>query len=238
MLICLRTSIILHRLMPISKANYEQKNNTKIRSTRTVTTTSTTNKNNLQHNNNNYKHILKQPDIIDIKIISELLKQPDIGNTTISKKLKIPLSTIQRRRTRIENSILKKNYALDFKKLGARVGDLIINVNKGRSKELAQTILQKYKQNIISVDTRINSSHNVFAHIVFKDSTKLHDLIESVKSMENVIDVSWSEVIEVMEGGDLKEVEDNVNYNKFEVLKLFLDDHNNKFNKKSSSELL
>ena len=64
MLIRLRTSIILHRLMPISKANCEQKNNTKIRSTRTAT--STTNKNNLQSTNNDYKHIPKCPDNLAI----------------------------------------------------------------------------------------------------------------------------------------------------------------------------
>lgn len=94
---------------------------------------------------------------------------------------------------------------------GARAGDLVIGVDKGRSKEISQTLFEKYKQNILSCSIRINSKHNVIAHTVYKDSRDLHNLIESIRAMEYVAYVQWSEVVEEV-------VEKGNNNNKFEVL--------------------
>ena len=174
--------------------------------TTTVSVASKSNK-----NNSGYNIARKSPDKIDIQIISELLKNADIGSSDLSKKIGIPLSTIQRRRARIENSLLKKEYNLDFMAFGARAGDLVIDVDKGRSKEISQTLLEKYKQNILSCSIRINSKHNVIAHTVYKDSRDLHNLIESIRAMEYVVNVQWSEVVEEV-------VEKGNNNNKFEVL--------------------
>src|ERR671939_2106891 len=56
------------------------------------------------------KQMLKVLDNINIKIVSELVRQPDISSLALSTKLDIPLSTLQRRRARIEKAILKRNY--------------------------------------------------------------------------------------------------------------------------------
>ena len=45
-------------------------------------------------------------------------------------KMDILLSTIQRRRAKIEKDVLKKTYAFNYKALGCRAGGLIINVDK------------------------------------------------------------------------------------------------------------
>jgi DNA-binding Lrp family transcriptional regulator len=95
------------------------------------------------------------------KIISQILDNPTIGSLALSKKLDIPLSTIQSRRARIEKAIVKKNYTFDYKAFGGRVGDLIGSVDKGKSKEIAQSLLKKYKNNIVSCDTRINSTQRI-----------------------------------------------------------------------------
>jgi DNA-binding Lrp family transcriptional regulator len=47
-------------------------------------------------------------DSLDINIIKELLTNSNIRTGDIAARYKIPLSTIQRRRARIENSILEK----------------------------------------------------------------------------------------------------------------------------------
>ncbi|HET7283390.1 MAG TPA: hypothetical protein VFI70_01775 [Nitrososphaeraceae archaeon] len=78
------------------------------------------------------------------------------------------------------------------------MGDLIVNVDKGKSKEIAQSLLKKYKNNIISCDTRINSEHNVSTHVIYKNTEKLHELIESIKTMDYVDGVQWSEMVEVI----------------------------------------
>jgi DNA-binding Lrp family transcriptional regulator len=144
------------------------------------------------------KQILKLLDSINIKIISELVRQPEISSLALSKKLDIPLSTLQRRRARIEKVIIKKNYTFDYKAFGGRVGDLIVNVDKGKSKEIAQSLLKKYKNNIVYCDTRINSEYNISVHVIYKDTEELHDLIESIKTMDYVDGVQWSEMVEVI----------------------------------------
>ncbi|HEY6882453.1 MAG TPA: Lrp/AsnC family transcriptional regulator [Nitrososphaeraceae archaeon] len=144
------------------------------------------------------KYVSKLLDSIDIKIISELVRQPDISSLSLSKKIDIPLSTLQRRRARIEKAILKRDYTFNYKAFGGRVGDLIIAVDKGKSKEIAQSLLKKYKNNIVSCDTRINSEHNISAHIIYKNTEELYDLIESIKTMEYVDGVHWSEMVEIM----------------------------------------
>jgi DNA-binding Lrp family transcriptional regulator len=144
------------------------------------------------------KQLLKLLDSDNIEIISELVRQPDISSLALAKKLDIPLSTLQRRRARIENAILKRNYTFNYKAFGGRVGDLIVNVDKGKSKEVAQNLLKKYKNNIVSCDTRINSEHNVSAHVIYKGTDELHELIESVRTMDYVTGVSWSEMVEVV----------------------------------------
>ena len=147
---------------------------------------------------NSPKQVSKLLDNINIKIISELVRQPDVSSLALAKKLDIPLSTLQRRRARIENAILKRNYTFNYKAFGARVGDLIVNVDRGKSKEVAQNLLKKYKNNVVSCDTRINSMHNVSARIIYKNTEELFHLIENIKTTDYVTGVQWSEMVEIV----------------------------------------
>ena len=168
---------------------------------------------NMDNNNNTFnytsKKIVKLLDSTNIKIISELVRQPNMSSLALSKKLDIPLSTLQRRRARIEDDVLKRHYTFNYRSFGGRVGDLIVSVDKGKSREIAQALLKKYKNNILSCNTRINSEHNVSAHVIFKDTGELHELVESIKTMDYVHAVLWSELVEDL--GD----------NNFEVMSAF-----------------
>jgi DNA-binding Lrp family transcriptional regulator len=141
-------------------------------------------------------------DSISLKIISELLRNPTIRSLSLAKKVDVPLSTLQRRRARIEKAILKKTYDFNYKAFGARVGDLIINVDKGRSDEVAQSILKKYKNNVTYCHTRIDLVHSVLAHVIYKNTEELFYLIEDIKAMQYVNSLSWSEMVNVMGDND------------------------------------
>ena len=94
---------------------------------------------------------------------------------------------LQRRRAKLEEAILKKTYTFDYESFGARVGDLIINVDKGKSDDVAQSILDKYKNNVIYCHTRIDLTHSVLAHVIYRDTAELYYLIEDIKATEYVI---------------------------------------------------
>jgi DNA-binding Lrp family transcriptional regulator len=65
-------------------------------------------------------------DLIDEGIIKELVNDSASKSASISSKLKVPFSTIQRRRARLETSVLMKDYQLDSKEFGIRTADLLI----------------------------------------------------------------------------------------------------------------
>ena len=54
------------------------------------------------------KYVSKLLDSDNIKIISELVRQPDISSLSLSKRLDIPLSTLQRTRTKVESITKQK----------------------------------------------------------------------------------------------------------------------------------
>jgi DNA-binding Lrp family transcriptional regulator len=137
-------------------------------------------------------------DNINLKIIEELIKNPSASSAILAKKLGITLSSLQRRRAKVEKSLLTKAYHIDLKASGGKMGDIVVNVDKGKSREVATNILKKYKTNVMSVSTRINSEHNVAAQILYNDTAELHDLLESIKSIPYVTSLQWSEMVEMI----------------------------------------
>ncbi|NAL78330.1 Lrp/AsnC family transcriptional regulator [Nitrososphaera sp. AFS] len=137
-------------------------------------------------------------DNINLKIIEELVKNPGTSSSSLSTKLEIPLSSLQRRRARIEKYILNKSYQINLRSISGKVGEVVINVEKGKSREVAKQILKRFKGNVMSVSTRINAEHNVAAHIMYNDTAELHALLENIKSMPFVSHLQWSEIVEVI----------------------------------------
>ena len=58
-------------------------------------------------NNKDNKTELVLLDSLHTKIIKELVSNPNVRNATIASKYMAPLSTVQRRKARLENSIIK-----------------------------------------------------------------------------------------------------------------------------------
>ena len=139
-------------------------------------------------------------DELDIKIIKALFNEPNITSTNIAQKHNQALSTIQRRRVKLERELIKRNYAIDIAKLGWRLADLSISVEKGMAKKTAQELVTTKRNNVITATLRIGDPIvDVIANVFYKDSHELHDLIESVKGMPNVTHVEWSEIVETTE---------------------------------------
>ena len=119
---------------------------------------------------------------------------PSTSSASLATKLGMPLSSLQRRRAKLEKSVLIKSYDIDLKASGGKMGDAVINADKGRSREVATNILKKYKSNVMSVSTRIN----VAAQIIYNDTAELHSLLENIKSIPYVTSLEWSEMVEII----------------------------------------
>jgi DNA-binding Lrp family transcriptional regulator len=141
-------------------------------------------------------------DSIDINIIRELLVKADINNVDIASKYKVPISTIQRRRKRLVDSILEKKYLIDITKRGLRTGIILANVERGKAKEVAKMILERHKSNAISSSIRINDQNNVMTEIIYNTSSELYNILEQVKNIPYVSSATWSELVEVVGNND------------------------------------
>ena len=147
----------------------------------------------------------KTYDNINRAIIAELLKDANINIKDLSRKLKVPFSTVQRRTRALQSSsVLKKRYHIDISSyLALKRADIIINVDKGKTGQVIQRILKDYRQtNILSISTRLNHMHNVVVGIVYKDSDELFKIVENIRSQANVTLVEWSETIQDVEYTD------------------------------------
>ena len=115
----------------------------------------------------------------------------------LSQQLGIPLSTVQRRRKRLEETYLIKTYSLDPLKFGFRRVDLLIYTQGGVTMDVGKAML---KRDEVVYAARTIGEHTIDLRIevYVKDNSVLLNLLEDVKAMKGVRDVVWTEVIETI----------------------------------------
>lgn len=136
-------------------------------------------------------------DKINVEILRNIIKNPDIKSSDISKKIDIPLSTIQRRRSRLETStILRKNYTIDYHRLGLRIADLLIKVSKGDIETIVGDIVKQHSKSILEVTIRIGQPNiNLMVRVTYKDNDEIYEIMRTVNTIKNLECVQWSEIL-------------------------------------------
>ena len=130
-------------------------------------------------------------DRIDNEIIGLLLTGKN--NKEISKQIRIPLSTIQRRvRNLIARDLVTFNSEINYHKFGFKLGMLHIYLEDGNFERIADKL--KELDGIVSVEVHIGNS-DLIANVVYKHSIELLELIAKVKSFEKIDKIVWSEMI-------------------------------------------
>ena len=185
----------------VKKKNYLVENNSSRRNSYEKSTI-TNKENNLSQSNiddDNYNANFS-PNIIDkinIKIIDELLSNADVGSSDIAKKIKIPLSTVQRRRRNLEKmSIIRKNYELDLGIFGLRMAEIYLEIENGETQRVVSQLKSQKENQIVNTFLRVGDPQiNASVVVVYKTSEQLFTIIESMKKNPNISRVSWSEYI-------------------------------------------
>ena len=144
-----------------------------------------------------------KPDIglsqIDKKILKILLSPNGQSKSTkgISTKLSIPVTTVRRRRKRLENKFVKIHYVLDIEKFGWRRVDFFISIRNGMVNSVAKKLVEL--DDVTYVGKSIGE-HTIDLRVetIVKDNSVLLDLLEVIKGMEGVRDVVWSEIVTVV----------------------------------------
>ena len=135
---------------------------------------------------------------IDREILKAILS-PDgkHSSTLLSKKLGVPQTTIQRRRSRLEKEFLELSYSLNLEKFGWRRVDLLIYTRNGKTDSVAKQLLENEEVTYVgksigehTIDLRVE--------IIVNDNAELLDILEKVKGMNGVQDTVWSEIVQVV----------------------------------------
>lgn len=135
---------------------------------------------------------------LDAKIIEELLNDAFISSTDISKKHRAPLSTVQRRRRYLENTILTRRYEIDLRKQGFRIGELSIQPQDGSGKEIIRRIFSSYSNHVLSVSVKIDSSIILTVFVYFKTTNEIHDMMMGINTMAGVRNVRFAETVDII----------------------------------------
>ena len=135
---------------------------------------------------------------VDKKMLQTLLASSGrISSLALSRKLEIPLTTIQRRRKRLESEFLEVAYSLKLEKLGWRKADLLISTSKGKASSIGKELLT---HNAVTRVCRSIGEHTIDLHaeIVFKNNTELLHVIEWIKALDGIDGVMWTEPVELV----------------------------------------
>ncbi|HEY1211911.1 MAG TPA: winged helix-turn-helix transcriptional regulator [Nitrososphaera sp.] len=149
----------------------------------------------LDPNLNHLDHLKNHLDELDLKIVNCMLAGDSYQ--AIAKKLKKPLSTVQRRtRHLLESGLIKHRYEFNYKMYGYKMGLLHIYLEDGNIQETAEKI-QSIKD-VLSVSIHIGNS-DIVAEYACGDSNAMLELMAQVKHVPTVAKVVWSEEVSVME---------------------------------------
>jgi DNA-binding Lrp family transcriptional regulator len=115
----------------------------------------------------------------------------------LSAKLGIPITTVRRRRKRLESKFLKMHYVLDIEKFGWKRVDFFISIRDGMVNAVANKMLDFDEVTYIgksigehTIDLRVET--------IVKDNASILDFLEKIKAMDGVKDVVWSEIVSVV----------------------------------------
>ncbi len=135
---------------------------------------------------------------IDKQLLNILLSpNGNVGSHTMSKELGIPITTVRRRRRRLEAEFIKSHYVLDIEKFGWRRVDFFLSIRNGKINSVAEKLL---KIDEVTYVGKSIGEHTIDLRVetIVKDNVMLLDLLELIKGMDGVNDVVWSEIVRVM----------------------------------------
>ena len=110
------------------------------------------------------------------------------------KNLNLSLTTLQRRRKRLEKEFLEKDYTLLAEKFGWRRVDFFISTTDGKTDALANDLLA---MNQVTAVGKSIGDHTIDLRVetIVKDNHELLNLLEKLKAMDGVRDAVWSEIV-------------------------------------------
>ena len=145
----------------------------------------------------------------DLEILAHLRKDARKKVTEISRKLKMPVTTVyDRLRAHLKRGIVKKHVALvDFSKLGYTTTALIaLKVSAENKDSLKEYLSQHYNINSLY---RVDFGYDFLCEIVVKNASKLREFVDFISLKFNIKDPKIFNILdEIKKESFLSETQD------------------------------
>ena len=124
------------------------------------------------------------------------------SSLVLSRELEIPMTTVQRRRKRLESNLVERNYLLKAERLGWRIATLYITSENGSTVAIGKKILEMNEM-VSSVARNMGENDmDIRVELFFRTNVELASILELIKSIKGVRNVVWSESIELIGKND------------------------------------
>lgn len=144
---------------------------------------------------------------VDKSILKALLQaEGRVSTVSLSRDLKIPFTTLQRRRKKLD-SLLRISYSLNYEKIKMKQVTFLIST-EGRDASKVRTEILSI-QGICRLEQVLGNGIDLRVDTVLKTNEELASLCEQIKRISGVRSVIWMESLHVIE--DYTNNERNVN---------------------------
>jgi len=140
--------------------------------------------------------VLEKMDDVDLAILRSLIKNSRITISQMSKEIDIPDATISNRLKKLENNVIKR-YTLipDWQKIGLEITSIIIIQTESEKHELVKEKLSRLKE--VSEVYSVSGEYDILIKVWVKSIEDLNQLINSkIRSIEGVEDLTEMIVME------------------------------------------
>lgn len=135
----------------------------------------------------------------DKKILKALVSSAGATSSLmLSKELDIPLSTVQRRRKKLESDFLEFYYLPRVEKLGWHIAIIFINMDSGAANSVGKELLS-WEDSVVNVARTMGDERvDLVVQVVFRDSKDLLEICDSIKATPGVRSLFWTELVAVI----------------------------------------
>jgi len=143
-----------------------------------------------------YDKVLEKMDDVDLAILRSLIENSRITISQMSKEIDIPDATISNRLKKLENNVIKR-YTLipDWQKIGLEITSIIIIQTESEKHEFVKEELSRLKE--VSEVYSVSGEYDILIKVWVKSIEDLNQLINSkIRSIDGVEDLTEMIVME------------------------------------------
>lgn len=132
----------------------------------------------------------------DKKMLTALLhSNGEMSSLALSRQLRIPLTTVQRRRKRLEQ-VIDSSYSLKIEEFGLRMITFFVTVEGRTAMEVGKETLNL--QRIVSVERMIGGNTDLEIKAIVATNNDIAQLSEQLKTIAGVKELSWNERVSIV----------------------------------------